>query len=362
MRKYVFIILMFFTFLGHNTAQEGIIAIARYGQNEPSKFQFNDSLTEFSGGFTAFKSLFLKEFKVPQSALRTAKAPDGMVGFTVNLVGKIVDIEIIDSVTTEIDAEVVRVLTAISEFHPQSKPLKFAIQYNVYPDWFRNFIQEEEEETRQRLLAAKTDSLLKSIAEKDLIKYVDDSKAYFSADIWAGFTTMNDPLSKYLKSGFVLGFDLGVYKRKWFFGANLQLRSTKTRQEFAYKAAYWEKDTSVSLPTMGVTIGYKVIDEDRLAFTPYISIGGSAMSLPSIENEPSVEGATIGSFTPSFGFLVEYKRKVKAKRFFWEGTKLNTSTVQLRLGINPTNFHDKIRGNVVDVGIGLGFSQRNLKL
>ena len=227
MKKHLFILLISFSFLGNIYAQEGIFAIARYDTTAPPKLRYDDSLTEFSGGFNAFRNIFLKEFKLPTRALRIEKANDGMIGFTVNLVGKIVDIEVIDSVTPEIDAEVVRVLSEISEFHPQPKPLKFAIQYNVYPDWFRDYVLEKEQTEKYRIEAARTDSLLKSKKVSELEKYVDETKAYTSGDIWAGFSTMNDPLSKFVKPTWVFGADLNFHKRKWFLGGSLQLRNAR---------------------------------------------------------------------------------------------------------------------------------------
>ncbi len=361
MKKHLFILLILFSFFGNTHAQEGIFAIARYDSTGPSKLRFDDSLTEFSGGFDAFRNVFLKQFKLPTKSFRVEKAPDGMVGFTVNLVGKIVDIEVIDSVTPEIDAEVVRVLSEISEFHPQPKSLKFAIQYNVYPDWFRDYVLEKEQTERYKIEAARTDSLLKSKKVSELEKYVDNSKVYVSGDIWAGFSTLNDPLSKLVKPSLVFGADLNFFKRDGFLGGNLQLRTTHIKQEFEYKDAFWAKDTAVSLLSMSMIAGYKLIDEERLAFTPFAGIGFGTLSLPSQEDYTPPDGSSIISFAPTFGFFADYKYKVKAKRMLFQ-SKLNTSTIRLRLAISPMNFKEGRRGNVVDLGIGLGFSQQLLKL
>ena len=354
----VSILILFFSI--KINAQEGIIAIARYGQTEAPKFRYDDSLTEFSGGFEAFKNLFLKEFKMPTKALTTVKAPDGMVGFTVNLVGKIVDIEIIDSVTTEVDAEVVRVLTAISEFHPQVNPLKFAIQYNVYPDWFVDWVKEQEAAEKYKLHSAKMDSLLKSKKLTDLKKYTDKTKAYGEFDIWGGFANMNDPLSKYLKTSFGGGGDLNVVKNKWFAGVSLQLRGTRVKKDFDHIDAYWAKDTSVNLFSMGLMCGYKIIDEDKLAFTPFVGIGFGSLALPSTPDQIALDGSTIDSFVPTLGVFVDYKIREKVNRIFFD-SRLSTTTVRLRLAVNPMNFKDGRHGNVVDLGIGFSVSQRVLK-
>ncbi len=361
MKKHLFILLILLSFLSNTKAQEGIFAIARYDTTGPTKLRYDDSLTEFSGGFDAFRNVFLKEFKLPTKSFRVEKAPDGMVGFTVNLVGKIVDIEIIDSVTPEIDAEVVLVLSEISEFHPQPKSLKFAIQYNVYPDWFRDYVLEKEQTERYRIEAARTDSLLKSKKVSELEKYVDNSKVYVSGDIWAGFSTLNDPLSKFVKPTGVFGADLNFHKRKWFLGGSLQFRNSRIKQEFGYLDAFWAKDTSVSLLSMSLVGGYKLIEEERLAFTPFVGIGFGALSLPSQEDYISPDGSSIASFAPTIGFFADYKYKVKAKRMMFQ-SKLNTSTIRLRLAVSPMNFKEGRRGNVVDLGIGLGFSQQPLKM
>ena len=361
MKKHLFGLIILFSFLGKIDAQEGIFAIARYDSTTPPKLRFDDSLTEFAGGFDAFRNLFLKQFRMPTKAFRVEKARDGMIGFTVNLVGKVVDIEVIDSVLPEIDAEVVRVLSEISEFHPQPKPLKFAIQYNVYPDWFRDFVLEKEQTEKYRIEARRTDSLLRSTKIADLEKYVDKNQVYASGDIWVGFSTLNDPLSKSVKPSWAFGGGLNFFKRKWFVGGNMQIRGARTKQAFEYKDAFWAKDTSVSLFSLGLTGGFKWIDEERLAFTPFVSIGFGALSLPSTEDVSSPDGSSIASFAPTIGCFVDYKYRVKAKRSWYEA-KLNTSTIRIRLAISPMNFKEGRRGNVVDLGIGLGFWQQQLKM
>ena len=361
MKKFLFILLILFTFYENAVAQEGIIAIARYDSIAPPKLRYNDSLTEFAGGFDAFRSLFFKQFKLPTKAFRVEKAPDGMVGFTVNLVGKVVDIQIIDSVTPEIDAEVMRFLGEISEFQPQPKPLKFAIQYNVYPDWFRDFVLEKEQTEKYKKEAMRTDSVLKSKKVSDLEKYVDNTKIYTLGDIWGGFATMNDPLSKFVSPSWVFGGDLNFFKRKWFAGGNVQFRRTHIKHDFEYVNAFWAKDTTAGLFSLGLTVGYKMIEEERLVFTPFVSLGFGVLSLPSTEDVTSPDGSSIASFAPTVGCFVDYKYKVKAKRFWYEA-KLNTSTIRIRLAVSPMNFKDGRRGNVIDVGIGLAFWQQLLNL
>ncbi len=359
MKKHLFILLILFSLFENAYAQEGIFAIARYDSMRPPKLRYDDSLTEFAGGFDAFRNVFLKQFKLPTKALRVEKARDGMVGFTVNLVGKIVDIAIIDSVTPEIDAEVMRVLSEISEFYPQSKTLKFAIQYNVYPDWFRDYVLEKEQTEKYRIEAARIDSLLKSKKVAELGRYVDNSKVYALGDIWAGFSTMNDPLSKSITPSWVVGADLNFIKRNGFLGGNIQFRRTHIKQEFEYKDAFWAKDTSASLFSLGLAGGYKLIDEERLVFTPFVSVGIGVLSLPSTEDVTAPEGSSLPSFAPTIGCFVDYKYKVKAQRAWYE-SKLNTSTIRVRLAVSPMNFKEGRRGNVIDLGIGFGFWQQVL--
>ena len=361
MKKTLFLIVSALFFSKNSNAQQGIIAIARYDQNAPPKLRYDDSLTEFSGGFEAFQTLFLKQYKMPTKALRGTKAADGLIGFTVNLVGKIEDIEVIDSVTTEIDAETVRVLAEIAEFHPQAKPLKFAILYNVYPDWFRSWVEEQAAAAQERREATRIDSLLESKNKSELRSLVDETKVYASGDVWAGLSTINDPLSKYLNQSFVFGADLNFFKRKWFVGGNIQFRNTHIKQDFDYLDAYWAKDTSVNLFGFGMMAGYKLVDEERLAFTPFVGIGFGTLSLPSTENDTPPNGSTILSVVPSVGFFVDYKYRVRAKRS-WFDSKLKTSAIRLRLAVNPMNFRDGRRGSVVDIGLGFGFYQQILKL
>ena len=183
---------------------------------------------------------------------------------------------------------------------------------------------------------------------------------YGDFDIWGGFANINDPLSKYLKTSFGGGGDLNVFKNKWFGGLSLQLRGTRVKKDFDHIDAYWAKDTSVNLFSMGLTSGYKIIDEDKLAFTPFVGIGFGNLSLPSLQDEIPIDGANIISFAPTLGVFVDYKIKEKVNHIFLD-SHLSTKTIRLRLAVSPMNFKDGRRGNVVDLGIGFSVSQRVLK-
>ena len=59
------------------TAQDNIVAVARYDGlpvGEVPKFRYDDSLTEFKGGFEAFWQAFNRQFRFPESGFLHGKA------------------------------------------------------------------------------------------------------------------------------------------------------------------------------------------------------------------------------------------------------------------------------------------------
>ena len=345
------ILLLLFAFLFHHitTAQRrnGIVSIARYADTtRPPTLDPSDELPEFEGGIEAFNEAFNKEFKFPASSLETEQGGEGIIGFTVDTLGNISDIEVIDAVSPEIDAEARYVFSIMPRFNPMWKAMKLAVAYNAYPSIYKD-----------ALARNRTDSLINSRKPAEWRAFTNPKRAFaiFSGDM--GMTLPTEKLNRYLRPMFQMTGQLDVFKNRWGGSFSATLRPSRLRKDFEYDTYYWDKDSAIALNSVGLFAAYRLVDEDRLTFTPFIGFQAHFLAL-SLGND-EYNGPVIESFLPTIGGCVDIIRKQKISKA-WETIQLNTSTIRLRFAINMANFKDTRRGNLIDFGVGLGWYTRRV--
>ncbi len=339
---------LFISLLFHSAkaqSQNGIVSIARYTDSALPMLDESDGLPEFDGGMAAFKKAFSLEFSFPQAALDSEKGGEGMIGFTVDSLGNITDVQVIDSISPEIDAEAVSVLSAMHKFQPLWKPMKLAILYRAYPSIYKG------ELNNKRL-----EALVKSKKTTELRQFMDKSRPYaiFSANVGAAIPT--NMLNRYLKPFVQLTGNFEVFKNRWGGGISGTLRASNVRKDFEYDGYYWDKDTSISLHSVALYAAYRLVEEDRLTFTPFVGLSGNFLILTSNSDDNT---PIIHSFLPTIGASVDIHWKQKAYND-WGAVRFNSTSVRLRFAVNFANFKDDRRGNLVDLGVGLSWFTREL--
>jgi hypothetical protein len=344
--KRIFALFSLAFFLNSVTAQNGIVSIARYKDSEPPVLDASDGLPEFEGGMDAFKKAFKLEFTFPPSALDSEKGGEGMIGFTVDTLGFIHDVEVIDAVSPEIDAEAVSIFSSMHQFKPMWKPMKLAVLYRAFPSLYKD------EEHNKAL-----EVLIKSKKPAEWQPFFNKKRAFalFAANI--GVTMPTDDLFRSLAPAFQLTGQLEVFKHRWGGGISGTIRTTRLKKEFEYDGIFWAKDTSLTLPSFAFYAAYRLVDEERLTFTPFVGFSVQSLILPAATDENN--SPMINSFLPTLGATVDLKWKQKAVND-WGMVRLNTTLVRLRFAVNMANFKDGRRGNLVDLGVGLGWFTREL--
>lgn len=340
------ILLLLFLFLFHYAnAQNGIISIARYHGSSRPVLDESDGLPEFEGGIDDFKKAFNAEFTFPQSALNSEKGGEGIIGFTVDTLGHIQDIEVIDSVSPEIDAEALYVFSKMTGFQPMWKPMKLAVLYRAFPSIYK------EEQNRRRL-----DTLIKVKKPAEWRAFYNKKRRYIVFAAGIGEAVPTDALNRYLRPFIQLNGQLEVFKNRWGGGISGTLRASTIGRNFKYDKYYWDKDSSVSLHSVSLYVAYRLIDGDKVTFTPFISFGPSFLLLTAqtYDFTPSIVSAL-----PTIGATIDLNRKQNAVND--SGTlRLNTTIIRLKFAVNLANFEDNRRGNIVDFGVGIGWYTRQL--
>jgi Gram-negative bacterial TonB protein C-terminal len=344
--KQIFALFFLAFLLNTTTAQNGIVSVARYKESEPPVLDAYDGLPEFEGGMDAFKKAFKLEFTFPQSALDSDKGGEGMIGFMVDTLGNIHDVEVIESVSPEIDAEVVSIFSSMHQFKPMWKPMKLAVLYRAFPSIYKD------EEHNKAL-----EILIKSKKPAEWQPFFNKKRAFvlFAGNI--GATVPTDALFRSLTPAFQLTGQLEIFKHRWGSGISGTIRSTRLKKEFEYDGILWEKDTALTLPSFTFYAAYRLVDEERLTFTPFAGFSVQSLILPAATDEEN--SPMINSFLPTIGATVDLKWKQKAMND-WGTLRLNTTLIRLRFAVNMANFKDGRRGNLVDLGVGLGWFTREL--
>ena len=341
------------------TAQDNIVAVARYNGlpvGEVPKFRYDDSLTEFKGGFEAFWRAFNRQFKFSESGFRHGKADEAVIGFTVSRLGKVVAVEVVESISPEIDSEAVRVLSEMQGFLPQKQDIRLAVLLDPFPEWLKKNWRYAE--AQQRAQAA--DSVLQKKNWRELEAAVDPTQAYMTGGFWLGTAVSGDRLADYLPPMFQVGGMIGIAQNRWHLGINVTWRGGRLRREFILDNQKWAKDTMINVFGIGGEFGFKSVQQGRFGLTPFIGLTLNVLEIPSSSQDETYNSATILSFLPTFGAYMDYKIRHKASTFL-NDSYLSTTAIRLRLAVNMANFKDKRQGNILDLGIGLAFGKRALK-
>lgn len=346
MKKAFFSLFLFLFFQNAVAQRNGVISIARYNATAPPILDASDGLPEFEGGIATFKKNFKAEFIFPKISLENEQGGEGMIGFTVDTLGNIQDIEIIDPVSPEIDAEALYVFSTMKSFKPMWKPMKLAVLYGAFPAIYKDELYNQQ-----------LNDLVQSKKPAEWTPFFDKKRAFALFAAHTGAAVSTDALNRYLSPMFQLTGHLEVYKNRWGGGLSGTLRASKLRKSFEYDGNYWAKDTAIMLNSFAFYAAYRLVEEERLTFTPFIGFSANFLTLPSEdENESTLN---IPSFLPTVGASVDLNWKQKALND-WGTLRLNTTLIRLRFAVNMANFKDGRRGNLVDFGVGIGWFTREI--
>ena len=86
--------------------------------NEASE---DDRQAEFKGGMDALSKYLINNVKYPETAVKNTITGTVIVGFTITESGKITKAKVLKSIHNDLDAEAVRVVSAMPDWNPAMK-------------------------------------------------------------------------------------------------------------------------------------------------------------------------------------------------------------------------------------------------
>lgn len=186
----------------------------------------------------------------------------------------------------------------------------------------------------------------------------------FGVEFFSGFGMFTGELGDQYNNHAPLGvaFDL-EYKNFTLFLRNY-IGFSKTLKDREYDQGVWEKGAAILVYLPEASIGYAVIENDKLKVSPFAGIGAAAVSpiTADIEENPDLEDLQVG-FSAAYTLGLNLNMKLG-----WEtGTIIpNEKTywyVRLRYGYTMPAFNDYpgYDGNVHTITLGIGGILRGVK-
>jgi periplasmic protein TonB len=125
MRKLIFLALM-------GIAMCFNLAKAQNNQNKVYDFVSVEKQPAFPGGISKFYDYLAKEMKYPDAAKKNKTQGKIFASFIVEKDGTLTDVQVIRGLTTETDAEALRVLRKSPKWQPaQQKGIPVRVKYNI---------------------------------------------------------------------------------------------------------------------------------------------------------------------------------------------------------------------------------------
>ena len=143
----------------------------------------------------------------------------------------------------------------------------------------------------------------------------------------------------------------------------MALLAGKTAAEISNKRGdVWEKDKATNGALGEVSLGYALLESDKIKFSPFVGIGVAEITAPEndLKENPALEHLAVGSDVAySLGGNLDFKlgwktgEIVENNKTYWY--------LRLRYAYVMPQFSGQIQGNMHTLSIGLGGIFRNLK-
>ena len=121
----------------------------------------------------------------------------------------------------------------------------------------------------------------------------------FAFDFFAGYAIQTGELSSQFNNGFALGHGFDIEYKKFTLFLRNYIGFPKTLREQEVEGITWEKDMRVTQFLPEASIGYSVVDTEKIKLSPFAGIGGVGFSPveADIQDRPELDESTVGFVT-----------------------------------------------------------------
>lgn len=199
------------------------------------------------------------------------------------------------------------------------------------------------------------------------IRYqVVPSKWRFGFEFFSGLGIFTGELSEMYNNHGVFGVAFDVEYNKFILYLRNYIGFAKTKQDRENAGVLWSKNSPAMMYFPEASLGYTVLENDKLKLSPFAGIGAANISsiTTDLEQRPELEELEVG-FSPSYtlGLNLNIKLGWKADPLLSMMQDKSYWYVRLRYGYTMPQFNDypMHSGNVHQLTIGIGGISRGMK-
>ena len=226
--------------------------------------------------------------------------------------------------------------------------------------------QEEVNTMASLYLETHPDSAYEDYIRKNIRYEFSPSKWGLGFEFFSGYGIFSGELSEMYNNHGVLGVAFDVEYNKFTLYLRNYIGFAKTKQEREVAGVRWSKNSSAEMFFPEASIGYTVMENDKIKLSPFAGIGAADIGpiLTDTEARPELELLEVG-FSPSYtvglnlniklGWKVDPLLSLKEDKSYW--------FLRLRYGYTMPQFNDypMHSGNVHQITIGIGGMYRGMK-
>lgn len=194
----------------------------------------------------------------------------------------------------------------------------------------------------------------------------EPSKWGLGFEFFSGYGIFSGELAEMYNNHGVLGVAFDIEYNRFTLYLRNYIGFAKTKQDRENAGIAWSKDSPAQMFFPEASIGYTVIENDKIKLSPYAGIGAADISpiTTDLEQRPELEKLEVG-FSPSYtvGVNLNIKLGWKVDPFLTIRQDKSYWFLRLRYGYTMPQFNDypMHSGNVHQLTIGIGGLYRGMK-
>ncbi|MEJ8800463.1 hypothetical protein [Pontibacter sp. H249] len=202
---------------------------------------------------------------------------------------------------------------------------------------------------------------------KQYVRYeLKPAKWGFGFEFFSGVGIFSGELKDKFNTNVPIGVAFDVSYKNWVLYLRDYIGFNSTKEALPFKSGVWEKDERATVFLPEASIGYVLVDEQRIKLAPFAGIAGMDITPPTgvVEKNPDYEDLGL-KFTTTYtlGANLDLKMGRSGKvRMVSQGPEESFWFVRLRYAFNSPQFYKKYDGfgggmHYLTVGIG-GFGRK----
>ncbi len=189
-----------------------------------------------------------------------------------------------------------------SELDPQAKDfLLLHLNFMVSGEPLMRLSQEEVNKMADLYLETHPESPYEDYLRNNIRYRYAPSKWAFGFEFFSGFGMFTGELSEQYSNSVLLGFDFDVEYKKFTLFLRGHIGIGKLKKDKEFSSGIWEEGSAANIGIPEASIGYAVVENDKIKLSPFLGIGGIEITAPQndLDKRPELDEAGV-SFSAAY--------------------------------------------------------------